>query len=72
MNASELVTKTDLDAAMAAQTLQMKSDIGTAETRLESRIDRLENRIEAMLLRHAVATILGVLAVGGLLIRFMR
>jgi hypothetical protein len=55
--APQLATKGDLDAAVA---------------RLEHKIDALGQRFETTLWKHSVAIILGVVAIGGVLVRFVR
>ena len=77
--APQLATKADLDNGVTALRSDLngglsaaKSDLDLAVARLEGRIDALGSRLEAMILRQGIAIILGVLAVGGLLLRFVR
>lgn len=71
----QLATKHDLNVAVI--TLATKVDtsafnLETKITRVEAEFKRLEQRMEALLLRHTIATILGVLAAGSFLVRFLR
>ena len=57
------------------QTEALRDDVApqlATKADLQSEIARLESRIEAMLLRHSVAIILGVLAAGSFIVRFLR
>jgi hypothetical protein len=48
------------------------ADLNRATDRLGTRMDRLESRIEALLWKHSLAILLGVLTIGGMLVRFVR
>lgn len=52
--------------------LATKSDLEAVEQRLSHKLELGAQRYEAMLLRHTVAIILTVVAVGGFLMRFLR
>jgi hypothetical protein len=56
-----LVTKADLENA-----------VGRLEARVDTGLSRLRADIEAAMWKHTVGILLGVLAIGGLLIRFLR
>lgn len=61
-----------LDAKIEASAARLEAKIESTEARLDGRIDRLETKIETMMLRHTVAIILGVLAAGSFIVRFLR
>jgi hypothetical protein len=55
-----------------APQLATKADLDAAVIRLEHKIDSLGQRFETMLWKHSAAIILAVLAIGGVLVRFVR
>jgi predicted nucleic acid-binding Zn-ribbon protein len=66
--APQLATKLDLDTAV----IRLEHKIDGLEQKLEHKIDVLAQRFEGALWKHSVAIILAVIAIGGLLIRFVR
>lgn len=55
-----------------APQLATRADLDNAVTRLEQKTETLEQRIEALLWKHTLGVLLGVLTIGGLLLRFVR
>ena len=64
----QVVTKGDLEAAVGKLDAKIDSAVG----KLEGWFDATIARMEAMILRQSVAIILGVLAAGSFIVRFLR
>ena len=61
-----------LDARIASEVGKLDAKIDSAVGKLEGRFDATIARMEAMMLRQSVAIILGVLAAGSFIVRFLR
>lgn len=55
-----------------APQLASKADLDRLGDRLEQRMATLEQKIETLMWKHSLGILLGVLAIGGVLLRFLR
>ena len=77
--APQLATKLDLDATadpfdakIDAAVVRLAGQIQHTNTDLRAELAKMESRIEAMMTRLSVALLLGVLASGSFIVRFLR
>jgi hypothetical protein len=64
----EVAPQLATDAALIALDGRLKA----VADRLEQRMETLEQRIETLMWKHSLGVLLGVLAIGGVLVRFLR
>jgi hypothetical protein len=55
-----------------APQLATKADLDRLGDRLEQRMETLEQKMETLMWKHSPGVLLGVLAIGGVLVRFLR